>query len=94
MIATLGLSSYPTYLFHGPVLMLTGWVILHAKLNLDWRLIWAVTTGGAIASGIALGYLAERPILAWRAALLRRKERAYPPRVYGTVDGPILGINR
>jgi peptidoglycan/LPS O-acetylase OafA/YrhL len=93
-IATLGLSSYPTYLFHGPILMLTSWVILRAKLNLDWRLTWAVATGVAIASGIALGHLAERPILAWRAALLRRQERAYRPRVYDSVDGPILGINR
>lgn len=94
IIETLGLCSYPTYLFHGPILMVAGSVILHWKLNLDWRLTWFLSTSIAIVTGIALGHLAERPILAWRSALLRRHESVRRPRQYGTVEGRVLGINR
>ncbi len=94
MVAMLGLSSYPTYLFHGPILMLTGWAILYWKLNLDWRLIWVIATSAPIVSGVALGYLGERPILAWRAALLRRHAQRNRRTAYGKIERPILGINR
>ena len=94
IVAMLGLCSYPTYLFHGPMLTLFGWFIVHWKLNLDWRLTWAFSAIIAIACGIALGYLAEKPILAWRAALLRRQKPVRRDPVYGAVERPILGINR
>jgi peptidoglycan/LPS O-acetylase OafA/YrhL len=94
VVALLGLSSYPTYLFHGPILMLTGWVILHWKVQLDWRLIWASTATVAIASGIVLGYFAERPIMAWRAGLLKRHKPLRRAPVAGGVQRPILGIHQ
>jgi peptidoglycan/LPS O-acetylase OafA/YrhL len=85
IVAILGFSSYPTYLFHGPILMLTGWMILHWKLALDWRATWALSAGVAISCGIALGHLAERPIMAWRASWLKglKSSRRSPERGRG-----------
>ncbi len=67
-ITWLGLSSYPTYLFHGPIIMLEGSAILRWGLISDWRATWAVLSVAGIAWGIALGLLAERPIMDWRSA--------------------------
>ncbi len=71
-IEILGLSSYPTYLFHGPLLMLLASAISRGNLVNDWRFTWAILVFVGITSGLALGYLAERPIMLWRASLLQR----------------------
>ena len=80
IIHLLGLSSYPTYLFHGPIVMLTGSVILRWNLVGDWRVTWMILTGVGIGSGVLLGHFAERPIMAWRAEYLRRRHRLPRPR--------------
>jgi peptidoglycan/LPS O-acetylase OafA/YrhL len=90
----LGLASYPTYLFHGPILVLTGAAILHWKLHLDWRLIWALSSSIAILIGVVLGYLAERPIMAWRASLLKRFKSPYRSPVRAAVERPIFGMHQ
>ena len=77
-ITWLGLSSYPTYLFHGPIIMLEGSAILRWGLISDWRATWAVLSVTGIAWGVALGLLAERPIMDWRSAMLRRLKAAQP----------------
>jgi peptidoglycan/LPS O-acetylase OafA/YrhL len=74
----LGLSSYPTYLFHGPILMLLGSLILRVAPGASWWSIWASTTVVAILAGIALGYLAEQPLMRWRAGLLARLRTSSP----------------
>ena len=43
------------YLFHGPIVMLTGSAILRWNLVGDWRLTWVILTGVGIGSGIAPG---------------------------------------
>jgi peptidoglycan/LPS O-acetylase OafA/YrhL len=68
----LGLASYPTYLFHGPVMMAVGSVMIRLGLAVDWRLDWAILASSGIVSGILGGYLVEAPIMAWRASYLRR----------------------
>ena len=83
LIRLLGLASYPTYLFHGPIVMLTGSVILGWHLVSDWRLTWVILTGVGIGSGIFLGHFAERPIMTWRAGYLNRLRQARP--VHGRV---------
>jgi peptidoglycan/LPS O-acetylase OafA/YrhL len=72
----LGLASYPTYLFHGPVIMLTGAVLIRWHLDWDWRLTWLVLIGAGTATGIAFGHFAEAPIMAWRARWLERVREA------------------
>ena len=61
LIRLLGLASYPTYLFHGPIVMLTGSVILGWHLVSDWRLTWVILTGVGIGSGIFLATLPSGP---------------------------------
>jgi peptidoglycan/LPS O-acetylase OafA/YrhL len=68
----LGQSSYPTYLFHGPLLMLVASAILRWNLVDDWRITWTILFVVGVSSGVALGYLIEKPILEWRKSLLRR----------------------
>jgi len=68
----LGQSSYPTYLFHGPILILIGSAIQTWSLSPDWRWTWVAASVVSIGSGIALGFLAERPVMVWRATLLKR----------------------
>ena len=71
-IRMLGLSSYPTYLFHGPIVMLVGSILTRFGLTSDWRITWLVLASIGISSGITLGYLAEAPLMAWRAIFLKR----------------------
>ncbi len=71
-IAMLGLSSYPTYLFHGPVIMLVGAAVLRWHLCDDWRVTWLLMVGTGILAGLALGVLVERPIMSWRSQWLKR----------------------
>ncbi len=71
-----GLASYPTYLFHGPILLLIATVISHWRLVSDWRVTWSILVVSGISSGLLLGWLAERPIMAWRAGFLKRLKQA------------------
>jgi peptidoglycan/LPS O-acetylase OafA/YrhL len=92
LIRTLGLASYPTYLFHGPIVMFTGSAILRWQLVSDWRVTWLILCSVGIGSGVLLGQLAERPFMAWRAGYLKRiKEISrHPVREGGAT--PILGL--
>jgi peptidoglycan/LPS O-acetylase OafA/YrhL len=72
LVEMFALASYPTYLFHGPLLMLIASVIMRYGLVSDWRMTWLILVSAGLSSGIALGYLAERPTMRWRAEILRR----------------------
>jgi peptidoglycan/LPS O-acetylase OafA/YrhL len=76
LAAVLGLASYPTYLFHGPILLVLGSILQGTPLGRTWWLCWPLTATVAAAAGVALGFFAERPIMAWRAGCLRRLARA------------------
>ncbi len=93
-VEMLGLASYPTYLFHGPLLLLVGSAILRWKLVSDWRLTWLILVCVGISTGIALGYLAERPIMIWRAAFLDRLRSQRTPSTRGDVKVPVLSIQQ
>ncbi|HMB05750.1 MAG TPA: acyltransferase [Isosphaeraceae bacterium] len=92
-IEWLGMSSYPTYLFHGPLIMLIGSAILRRGLVSDWRLTWAILSVAGIASGLVLAFVAERPVMTWRGELLRRLKsgRSASPR---RIPAPMLGAQR
>jgi peptidoglycan/LPS O-acetylase OafA/YrhL len=94
IVTLLGMASYPTYLFHGPMLILMGWTLLRWYEPVDWRLFWAISSGIAIGSGIALGYLLEQPIMAWRASLLRRLKSTDRSRARSRVDWPVWGVHQ
>ncbi|WP_165246671.1 acyltransferase family protein [Paludisphaera soli] len=91
-IRALGLSSYPTYLFHGPFIMWLGSVMTRAGwLADDWRVTWLVLSAAGIGSGLILGFVAERPLMTWRAGMLKKlkaTERA------DAAPSPILGMPR
>ncbi len=69
---TLGLASYPLYLFHGPLLMLAGSWIMRTNAITDWRITWALLSVLGLTSGVLLGWFLERPVMNWRSALLKR----------------------
>jgi peptidoglycan/LPS O-acetylase OafA/YrhL len=94
VIETLGLASYPTYLFHGPLLMLLASAILRANLVVDWRVIWAILVLVGISSGIALAHLAERPIMNWRSALLKRLRSSRESLAGSSVKVRIAGVQQ
>jgi peptidoglycan/LPS O-acetylase OafA/YrhL len=94
LVEMLGLASYPTYLFHGPLLMLVGAAILHWRLVSDWRVTWVILVVVGLGSGIALGYLAERPIMRWRAGFLRRIGSTAGPQLGGRVPIVVVGAQR
>jgi len=71
LVTTLGLASYPTYLFHGPILMLVGsWVMRWGGIS-DWRVTCLLLLAVGLALGPPLGWLLERPMMARRASWLR-----------------------
>ena len=72
LIELFGLASYPTYLFHGPIVMLVGSAILRWHLINDWRLTWVILTTTGIGTGLLLGNFAERPIMRWRTGYLKQ----------------------
>lgn len=72
LITTLGLSSYPMYLFHGPILMLVGSWVMRTGVVTDWRVLWLALVAIGIAAGAGLGWVLERPVMAWRSSYLRR----------------------
>jgi peptidoglycan/LPS O-acetylase OafA/YrhL len=89
----LGQSSYPTYLFHGPLLMLVGSAILRWNLVSDWRITWAILFFVGVSSGIALGFLVEKPILDWRKSFLRRFESPRASTVGSGEKVRIVGVS-
>jgi peptidoglycan/LPS O-acetylase OafA/YrhL len=86
LVTTLGLASYPLYLFHGPILMLAGsWIMRTGPIS-DWRLTWGLLVALGLTSGAALGWLLERPVMDWRARWLRSRNGRgthVPPRPAG-----------
>ncbi|MFO0910173.1 MAG: acyltransferase [Isosphaeraceae bacterium] len=72
IIETLGLMSYPMYLVHGPLMLLVGSCILRWRWIDDWRITFVVLTVVGLGSGVALGWLVEKPLMARRAAWLKR----------------------
>ncbi len=89
----LGLASYPTYLFHGPILLLVATGISQSGLKLDWRVSWLLLVSTGVGSGISLGWLAERPIMSWRAGFLKRLKESPDPRLRA-LSTPRLEIPR
>ena len=87
----LGLASYPTYLFHGPLLLLVGSAILRWRLVDDWRITWLILVVVGISAGITLGYMAERPIMNRRAAFLGRLRSRQSQPVRREVKVPVPG---
>ena len=67
-----GLASYPTYLFHGPLLLLIASANWRWGFLSDWRATWLVLVISGIGVGLLMGWFVERPIMAWRAGLLAR----------------------
>lgn len=95
LIRSLGLASYPTYLFHGPLLMWLASLLLRAGwTDHDWRLTWIALSFAGIASGLILGYVAERPLMTWRAGLLRQLKDERPTREATAGAAPILDVSR
>lgn len=75
----LGLSSYPVYLFHGPILLVSGAVVRASGMAPPWWAVWAFSVATAVALCLPMGPLLEAPILAWRAGVLKRlKARSRP----------------
>jgi len=68
----LGLASYPTYLFHAPLLVLLSTMMTRTGWDGDWRYNWLVLTVASLAVGAALGWWVERPLMHWRAGFLAR----------------------
>jgi peptidoglycan/LPS O-acetylase OafA/YrhL len=82
-----GLASYPTYLFHGPILLLVASTISHWGLVADWRVTWVILVTSGVGSGVVLGWLAERPIMNWRAGYLKRLKQAADTRTVARPAG-------
>jgi peptidoglycan/LPS O-acetylase OafA/YrhL len=94
IVAGLGLASYPTYLFHGPMIMAIGSLMIRLPWVLDWRWTWIVLAASGIASGIVGGYLVEAPIMTWRAGLLQRLNSATATgRISGQAQIPIAATH-
>ena len=89
----MGLASYPTYLFHGPVMLLLATANARWGLISDWRATWSVLVGSGIGVGVALGWVAERPIMAWRADLLGRLKGPSRPRP-AAIPSTLLEVSR
>jgi peptidoglycan/LPS O-acetylase OafA/YrhL len=89
-----GLASYPTYLLHGPILLMMGSVAKNNGVASPWWLVWLVGTFTAIGIGLILGYVAERPIMAWRAGYLQRLKKTLSEPARGRATLPVLGIEQ
>jgi peptidoglycan/LPS O-acetylase OafA/YrhL len=89
----LGMTSYPTYLFHGPLLLAFGAAVHASGIATPWWGIWPTATLFSIACCAPLGLLLERPTMAWRAGLLKRLKARSAPRA-AVSSPPILGIQQ
>ncbi|MDR3620376.1 MAG: acyltransferase [Paludisphaera borealis] len=87
----LGLASYPTYLFHGPILQGLGATFDAAGVKAAWWLYWPLATLLSVGCGWGVGLLIERPIIAWRAGVLKRLNST-PAREPGSIAVPALGV--
>jgi peptidoglycan/LPS O-acetylase OafA/YrhL len=91
--AFLGLVSYPVYLFHGPVLLAFGAVVEWSGAAAPLWLLYPAGTVIGIGCCLPLGRLAERPLLAWRAGVLKRLRTApTPAREPAPTAVPALGV--
>ena len=95
-IRTLGLASYPTYVFHGPLIVWLASVLSRSGWAADWRATWLILSAAGIGSGLVLGFAAERPLMAWRAGMLKRRKAADRTETEPapTPSTPILGMPR
>ncbi|WP_337176021.1 acyltransferase [Paludisphaera sp.] len=87
----LGLSSYPVYLFHGPILILLGTGVRALGWSPAWWVAWLAAATTTVALCFPLGTLLEAPLLAWRAGVLRRLKPARPAPTPAAAQGPALG---
>ncbi|AMV35800.1 acyltransferase family protein [Planctomyces sp. SH-PL62] len=91
----LGLISYPTYLFHGPLLLAFGTAIRAGGVTAPWWAIWPAAALFAIGCCLPLGRLLEAPIMAWRVDVMRRlRSRPVAPAAAAPAPAPALGIQR
>ena len=75
-----GLASYPTYLFHAPILLTLVSVLAWSGQNVPWWATWMVLVSTGIGVGTVLGWTVERPLMTRRAAFLKRwKNRQTKP---------------
>ena len=88
-----GQASYPTYLFHGPVLILISSAVARWGLIVDWRASWLVMVASGIGFGLFLGSNVERPIMHWRAGYLARLKESSVARGEG-LSATLLEIQR
>lgn len=87
-----GLASYPTYLFHGPILLALAALIRRGGIVADWRMTWLILVAAGVGAGSLLGWGLERPIMRWRAGYLARlKAAAARPTARPAVDRPPFG---
>jgi peptidoglycan/LPS O-acetylase OafA/YrhL len=93
LIAFLGLTSYPTYLFHGPLLLAFGALLQESRVATPWWGVWPAASAFAIACCAPLAFLLERPLMAWRAGVQKRLKAEAAPRAAGS-PSPILGIQQ
>ncbi len=72
----LGLSSYPIYLFHGPIIMLVASVLVRLGASSSWPFTWGLMCLVSTVVGLALGVSVEWPIMDWRAGFLARRRQS------------------
>jgi peptidoglycan/LPS O-acetylase OafA/YrhL len=74
LINFIGLISYPMYIFHAPLMMFAGSMLIRGRVEIDWRWTWLALVLLGLFSGAALGWLVERPLMAYRARLLKESK--------------------
>jgi peptidoglycan/LPS O-acetylase OafA/YrhL len=91
LVGLAGLSSYPTYLFHFPLMWLLAAGMMRWDLAKDWVTMMGVLVAASLAVGLVLGLCLERPIMKWRAGVLAGLEGASrPPRLVAASGfGPV-----
>ena len=85
-----GQLSYPTYLFHFPLMWLIAAVIARWDLVDDWRAVCVIMAVTSLCFGAVLGWIAEGPIMRWRADVLARIKAGRPSN--SVVVAPSYGI--
>lgn len=93
-VELMGLVSYPTYLFHGPILLAVGAGVKASGIAVAWWAFWPAATLFAIACCLPLGPLLEQPIMTWRAGVLRRLKEADSRRAATAGARPALDVQQ